>query len=39
MLRNGDWGNLTLRCDEAVALRERAAELPLARAAANPGID
>ena len=38
MLRNGDWGNLTLRCDEAVALRERAAELPLARAAANPGI-
>ena len=38
MLRNGDWGNLTLRCDEAVALRERAAELPLARAAAKPGI-
>ena len=30
MIRNGDWANFTLRCDEAVRLRERAA-LPVAR--------
>ena len=32
MIRNGDWANFALRCDEAVALRERAAELPVVRA-------
>jgi hypothetical protein len=32
MLRNADWGNLALRCDEAISLRERAAALPMARA-------
>jgi hypothetical protein len=32
MLRNGDWANFSLRCDEAILLRERAAALPVSRA-------
>jgi hypothetical protein len=32
MLRNGDWGNFALRCDEAILLRERTVALPVARA-------
>jgi hypothetical protein len=32
MLRNGDWANLLLRCEEAILLRERAVALPVARA-------
>jgi hypothetical protein len=32
MIRNGDWANFALRCDEAKALRERAVVLPVARA-------
>ena len=36
MLRNGDWGNFALRCEEAFALRERAVALPLAGAAVEP---
>jgi hypothetical protein len=32
MIRNGDWANFALRCDEAIALRERAIALPVARA-------
>lgn len=28
MLKNGDWGNLALRCDEATELRERAVKRP-----------
>jgi hypothetical protein len=31
MLRNGDWANFALRCDEAIALRDRTAALPVAR--------
>ena len=36
MLRNGDWGNFALRCEEAFALRARAVALPLAGAAVEP---
>lgn len=36
MIRNGDWANFSLRCEEAIALRERAAALPIARAAVEP---
>jgi hypothetical protein len=32
MIRNGDWANFALRCDEALLLRERAAVLPVSRA-------
>ncbi|PZO10247.1 MAG: hypothetical protein DCF25_20930 [Leptolyngbya foveolarum] len=32
MIRNGDWGNFALRCEEAQALRERATALPVAPA-------
>ena len=32
MIRNGDWANFALRCDEAISLRQRAAELPVVRA-------
>jgi hypothetical protein len=32
MIRNGDWANFALRCDEAILLRERAAVLPVSRA-------
>jgi hypothetical protein len=32
MIRNGDWANFALRCDEAKALRDRATALPTARA-------
>jgi hypothetical protein len=31
MIRNGDWANFSLRCDEAIALRERTVALPVAR--------
>ena len=37
MIRNGDWANFALRCDEAVALRQRATELPMVRAAQPQG--
>ena len=36
MIRNGDWANFSLRCEEAIALRARAAALPIARAAVEP---
>ena len=32
MLRNGDWGNFALRCEEAQLLRDRAVALPVTRA-------
>ena len=32
MLRNGDWANLALRCEEALALRQRATVPPVAQA-------
>ena len=31
MLRNGDWGNFVLRCEEALALRARSAETAVAK--------
>ena len=31
MIRNGDWANFALRCDEAALLREQAVELPVVR--------
>ena len=36
MIRNGNWANFALRCDEAALLRERAIELPRVRAV-EPG--
>jgi hypothetical protein len=32
MIRNGDWANFALRCDEAILLRGRTVTLPVARA-------
>jgi hypothetical protein len=32
MLKNGDWANFSLRCDEAIALRDRTVLLPVIRA-------
>ena len=32
MIRNGDWANFALRCDEAISLRQRTAELLVVRA-------
>ena len=37
MIRNGDWANFALRCDEAISLRQRATELPMVRAAQPQG--
>jgi hypothetical protein len=31
MFRNGDWANLALRCEEAIALRDRTVAMPIAR--------
>jgi hypothetical protein len=36
MIRNGDWANFALRCDEAKALRERMVALPTVRAIEPP---
>ena len=32
MIRNGDWANFALRCEEAIALRKRAVAVPVVRA-------
>ena len=32
MIRNGDWANFALRCDDAIALRKRAVAVPVVRA-------
>lgn len=39
MIRNSDWANLSLRCEEALLLRERATVLPVIRANAEPSTN
>jgi len=38
MIRNGDWANFALRCDEALALRQRDARLSVASAEGVPPV-
>jgi hypothetical protein len=39
MIRNGDWANFSLRCEEAIALRDRTVEMPVARTTEQSAAD